>query len=254
MSFDVPAEHYARYMGRWSEPLAEQFADLLDLAPGDRVLDVGSGPGALTDVLVGRQGADHVVAVDPSEPFVASLSSRFPGVDVRRASAETLPLDDDSVDAAAAQLVVHFMRDPAAGVGEMVRVTRAGGVVAACVWDHSGDVGPQSAFWQAAHTLDPDVVDESDLVGSREGDLVRLFEGAGLSGVEGGVLTVRLHFTDVDDWWQPFTLGVGPAGSYVAGLDDAGREALRNACAEMLPSPPFELASSAWCATGRVPR
>ena len=113
----MPAEHYGRYMGRWSEPLAEQFADLLDLAPGQRVLDVGSGPGALTSVLVDRQGAGQVVAVDPSEPFVASLASRFPGVDVRRASAESLPLDDDAVDAAGAQLVVHFMTDPAAGVG-----------------------------------------------------------------------------------------------------------------------------------------
>lgn len=254
MSFDVPAEAYTAFMGRWSEPLAEQFADLLDLAPGQRVLDVGSGPGALTNVLVERQGADHVVAVDPSEPFVASLASRFPGVDVRRAGAESLPLDDATVDAAAAQLVVHFMRDPEAGVGEMVRVTRAGGVVAACVWDHGGDAGPLSAFWTAARTLDPDVVDESDLVGSREGDLVRLFAGAGLSGVEGTVLTVRRRFADVDDWWQPFTLGVGPAGSHVSSLDDAGRDALRSACAEVLPEPPFELASSAWCATGRVPR
>ena len=239
-------------MGRWSEPLAALFADLLDLAPGGRVLDVGSGPGALTRVLVERQGADHVLAADPSEPFVASLESRFPGVDVRRASAESLPFDDDSVDAAAAQLVVHFMRDPAAGLAEMVRVTRRGGVVAACVWDHSGDAGPLSAFWQAARSLAPDVVDESDLVGSREGDLQRLFTAAGLAGVEGGVLTVRRRFADLDDWWLPFTLGVGPAGSHVASLGDADREALRAACAEILPPPPFELAASAWCATGRV--
>ncbi len=102
--------------------------------------------------------------------------------------------------------------------------------------------------------MDPDVVDESDLVGSREGDLVRLFETAELTGIEAGVLTVRRHFDDVDDWWLPFTLGVGPAGAYAASLDDAGREALRSACAEILPPPPFELAASAWYATGRVAR
>jgi SAM-dependent methyltransferase len=254
VSFDVPAEDYTRYMGRWSEPLAGPFADVLDLTPGERVLDVGSGPGALTAVLVERQGADHVVAVDPSEPFVATLAKRFPGLDVRRAGAERLPLDEDTVDAAAAQLVVHFMSDPAAGVGEMLRVTRPGGVVAACVWDHGGDRGPLTPFWKAAHSLASDVVDESELVGSREGDLQRLFVAAGLTEVEESDLTVHRRFLDVDDWWLPLTFGVGPAGAYVAGLDDAGRSALRAACAQLLPSPPFELASSAWCVTGRVPR
>jgi SAM-dependent methyltransferase len=254
VSFDVPAEDYARYMGWWSGPLAKLFADVLDLGPESRVLDVGSGPGALTAVLVERLGPHHVVAIDPSQPFVAALAGRFPDVDVRRATAESLPLSDDAFDAAAAQLVVHFMSDPAAGAGEMVRVTRPGGVVAACVWDHGGGAGPLSPFWQAVHTLDPDAVDESDLVGSREGDLQRLFEVAGLTDVEEGVLTVHRRFVDMDDWWLPVTFGVGPAGAYVAGLDEAGRAALRAACAEVLPPPPFELASSAWCATGRVPR
>ena len=51
MSFDVPADAYGRFMGRFSEPLATQFAAYLRLAPGQRVLDVGCGPGALTAVL-----------------------------------------------------------------------------------------------------------------------------------------------------------------------------------------------------------
>jgi ubiquinone/menaquinone biosynthesis C-methylase UbiE len=254
VSFEVPAEDYTRYMGRWSEPLARLFADVLDLAPGKRVLDVGSGPGALTAVLVERLGPDDVVAVDPSPPFVAALSARFPGLDVRRASAEALPLDDDSVDVAAAQLVVHFMSDPEAGLRDMVRVTRPGGLVAACVWDHAGGTGPLSPFWKAAHTLVPDVVDESGLFGSRQGELQRLFSAVGATDIEEELLTVRHWFVDMDDWWQPFTFGVGPAGSYVAGLDAAGREELRAACVEVLPSPPFEQASSAWCVTGRVAR
>jgi SAM-dependent methyltransferase len=254
VSFEVAAEAYAAFMGRWSEPLAELFADRLDLASGKQVLDVGCGPGALTAVLAQRQGADHVVAVDPSQSFVAAVSARLPGVDVRHSRAEALPFADDAVDVAAAQLVVHFMSDPAAGLREMARVTRPGGLVAACVWDHAGDTGPLSLFWRAVLSLDRDANDESGLAGSREGDLERLFAETGLCDVEGSTLTVRRRFADLDEWWEPFTLGVGPAGEYVASQSEERRRDLRARCGELLPAAPFELASSAWCATGRVAR
>jgi SAM-dependent methyltransferase len=175
-------------------------------------------------------------------------------VEVHHAAAEALPVPDDAFDAVAAQLVVHFMRDPQAGVREMTRVARPGGVVGACVWDNAGDTGPLSLFWRAARSLDPATHDESENAGSQAGDLERLLSAAGLADVEGAVLTIRVPFADVDEWWEPFTLGVGPAGDYVAALDAAGRDELRAACADLLPAPPFELAASAWCATGRVPR
>src|SRR5687768_5463447 len=129
-------------MGRYSVPLAPRFAAFAAVAAPQRVLDVGCGPGALTAELVRRLGPAAVSAVDPSEPFVAAARERHPGVDVRRAAAEQLPCGDGEFDAALAQLVVHFMADPVAGIREMARVTREGGVVAACVWDHAGGQGP----------------------------------------------------------------------------------------------------------------
>src|SRR5512132_3982350 len=150
-------------MGRYSVPLAPQLLDLAEVSAGQRVLDVGCGPGALTTELVGRLGPDNVSAVDPSEPFVAAAKERHPGVDVRLATAEELPFGDGEFDAALAQLVVHFMSDPVAGLREMGRVTRRGGVVAACVWDHEGGTGPLGAFWDAARQLLADVDDESGL-------------------------------------------------------------------------------------------
>src|SRR3954454_18582305 len=163
-------------MGRYSVLLTPQFADLAGVGPGQRVLDVGCGPGALTTELVERVGASNVAAVDPSESFVAAARERHPGVDVQEAPAETLPYADDVFDAALAQLVVHFMADPVQGLTEMARVTRAGGVVAACVWDHAGGRGPLSLFWDVAHRFDPGAADESDLAGAREGHLGELFE------------------------------------------------------------------------------
>ena len=113
MSFDVPADAYDQFMGRFSEPLAGQFADWLRLVPGQRVLDVGCGPGALTEVLVAKLGVGSVSAVDPSESFAAAVRERMPGVDVRFGVAEALPWADDVFDCAAAQLVVHLMSRPA---------------------------------------------------------------------------------------------------------------------------------------------
>jgi SAM-dependent methyltransferase len=240
-------------MGRYSEPLATEFARQLELREGQRALDVGCGPGALTAQLVARLGSPSVCAVDPSTSFVDAMRSRFADVDVRCGPAETLPFADGEFDVTAAQLVVHFMADPVVGLAEMARVTRRGGIVAACVWDHSDrGSGPLSLFWAAVRQLDPQARDESGLAGSREGHLAELFEQAGLRDVRSSVLTVRVGHDTFDDWWEPFTLGVGPAGAYVSGLDAEQRSALAAQCAQLLPTPPFEVTASAWSACARV--
>jgi ubiquinone/menaquinone biosynthesis C-methylase UbiE len=138
VGFAVGADAYDRFMGRYSAPLAPVFAEFAAVVDGQRVLDVGCGPGALTAELTKRLGPTAVCAVDPSAAFVAAVHARYPAVDVRRATAEHLPFEDGVFDATLAQLVVHFMDDPVSGLREMARVTRQRGVVAACVWDHHG--------------------------------------------------------------------------------------------------------------------
>ncbi|MDT4925100.1 MAG: hypothetical protein QOG01_2813 [Pseudonocardiales bacterium] len=252
MSFNVTAEAYARFMGRFSVPLADEFVTLVDPRPRRRALDVGCGPGALTALLVERLGASAVCAIDPSEPFVAAARARFPGVDVQQGAVEDLPYGDATFDVTLAQLVVHFMADPLAGVREMRRVTRPGGLLAASVWDDGGDRSPLSVFWRAAREMDPTSPGESLLAGTAEGQLVDLFTAAGLEDVQQSVLTIRVGFTSFDEWWEPFTLGVGPAGAHVAGLDAPQRAELEQRCAAGLPEAPFELEASAWVATGRT--
>jgi SAM-dependent methyltransferase len=252
MSFAVAAEAYDRFMGRYSKPLASGFADFAGVVPGQRVVEVGAGPGALTGVLAGLIGPHAVTAVEPSEPFVGALRERYPGVTVVHGPAETLPFEDASFDTAIAQLVVHFMSDPAAGIGEMRRVTRRGGVVAACVWDHAGGSGPLARFWAAARELDAGVADESELPGAREGDLERLLREAGLGDVEATLLTVEIEHESFEEWWEPFTLGIGPAGAYVQGLTPDARDRLRERCREVHPEAPFVVSASAWAARGVV--
>jgi SAM-dependent methyltransferase len=252
VTFDVTADAYTRFMGRFSEPLAVLFLESADLRAGQRVLDVGCGPGALTAQLVQRLGTDAVSAIDPSPSFVAALGARFPEVDVQSGVAEQLPFADDSFDAALAELVVHFMDDPVSGLREMARVTRPGGLVAACVWDHAGGRSPLTTFWQAVHDTDPAAVDEADLAGARDGHLVQLCESAGLRRIASSLLTVTVPFATFEQWWEPFTLGVGPAGAYVARLDQPGTQVLRTRCAELLPPPPFTVAASAWSVQARA--
>jgi SAM-dependent methyltransferase len=254
MTFVVAADAYDRFMGRYSVQLAPQLADLAGVAPGQSVVDVGCGPGALTGELVDRLGAAAVAAVDPSEPFVAAARERHPGVDVRLAPAEELPFADAAFDAALAQLVVHFMADPVAGLREMARVTRNDGLVAACVWDHAGGRAPISTLWEAAHERDPDVSDESDLAGAREGHLAELLSAAGLRKVTTSVLSVSIEHPSFEDWWEPFELGVGPAGAYVATLDNEGRAAVRERCRVLLGEPPIVMRASAWASRGIVER
>ncbi|MEN3219783.1 class I SAM-dependent methyltransferase [Mycolicibacterium porcinum] len=248
MGFIVPPDAYTRFMGRYAEPLAQSFVAFSGVGAGDSVLDVGCGPGALTAQLL-SVGA-RVAAIDPSPPFVDAIRARFPGTDVRRATAEQLPYDAAAFDAALAQLVVHFMTDPVLGIGQMARVTRRGGVIAACVWD--GPTGALAPFWEAVHRIDPDAEDEALLSGAHRGHLTEIFEAAGLRDVDEHPLTVDLTHPTFEDWWEPYTFGVGPAGDYVQGLDDAGRARLESVARDYLGPGPFTVSATAWAARGKV--
>jgi SAM-dependent methyltransferase len=253
MSFEVPAEAYDAFMGRYSRHLSSQMADLAGVAQGKIVLDVGCGPGALTTELAARVGAEAVTAVDPSEHFVLATMSRVPGATVERASAENLPLPDDRFDAALAQLVVHFMNDPEAGLREMGRVTKPGGAVAACVWDHAaGGTGPLSVYYDALHEVDPSRPNESMRPGTRPGHLVELFRSAGLGELEEVTLVARVEHPSFEEWWAPFELGVGPIAAVFEELGPERVAAIRERCRELLPAPPFTVEARAWAVCARA--
>ena len=246
MAFDVGADAYDKFMGRYSVQLSPQFADFGGVAAGDHVLDVGCGPGALTAELLQRGAV--VSAADPSPQFVAAARERYPDVDVQQATAEELPYADGSFDEVLAQLVVHFMDEPVHGLSEMARVTRNGGVVAACVWDIAGDRAPITPYWQAAKALDPTTQDERR-AGAGEGQLPELFRQAGLEDVEETPLPVQVQHPTFEEWWLPFTLGVGPAGAHYQQLDPAHQQALEQHLREQLGQP-VELEARAWAARG----
>jgi SAM-dependent methyltransferase len=255
-TFQKSGAAYDAFMGRYSRPLATLFADAAGVAAGQSALDVGCGPGALTAVLVERLGTDAVAAFDPSEPFVATCGARHPGVDVRHGRAEAIPFDDDRFDVALAQLVLHFVSDPAAAAGELRRVVRGGGVVAACVWDFAEEMEMLRCFWDAANATDPAAPDEArTLRFGRPGELADWLEDAGYADVTETTLAVASEYEDFDELWSGFLAGIGPAGAYCVSLPEARRSALRDELFRRVgePAGAFTLGAMARTARGRVP-
>jgi ubiquinone/menaquinone biosynthesis C-methylase UbiE len=255
VDFTSSADKYDRFMGRYTRTLAPALANAAGVEGGMRVLDVGCGPGGLTEALAARVGADNVAAIDPAPQFAAACRERNPGAEVRVGGAEELPWPDGSFDATLASLVIAFMRDADRGVREMARVTRPGGTVAACMWDiPGGGMTMLSTFWRVVRELDPDAVGERARPGVAEGDLAERFRRAGLEGVFEGSLEATADYASFDDFWEPFTFGVGPAGEYFASLA-AGRQAqLREAVRMAMPDGgAFTLTARAWFARGTAP-
>ncbi len=242
--FNVSDTAYDNFMGRFSVRLAPLFADFAGVEPGRRALDVGAGTGALTSELV-RRGVD-VAAADPSPTFVAALHERLPGISVHEASAEGLPWPDEAFDASLAQLVLTFMRDAHAGVAEMQRVTRRGGVVAACMWDREG-MEMLAAIHRTQHALDPSRPTPEQLTNYRTREEIEALFG---TGVEMELLEVEAGYTGVDEFWDALADGAGPAGAWAASLDDDGRARAREEIARQLGEPQgaFTLAGRAWAA------
>ncbi|MDX6585213.1 MAG: hypothetical protein QOI10_4397 [Solirubrobacterales bacterium] len=250
-AFVVSAESYDRLMGRYLPTLAPALADAAGIRGPARLLDVGAGPGGLTRELAHRAGADNITAIDPSPPFVAACRERNPGVRVHQGVAEDLPFPDATFDATLASLVVGFMDDPGRGLREMARVTRPAGTVAVCFWDLDR-MPALRIFWTAAARLDPDVTGEQHRPGAAPGELATLLRQAGLHNVREDVLQAHADYTDFDDWWNPYTLGVGPIGTYYNARTTAERIALRDECRRLLgrPAGRFTLHASCWFAAG----
>lgn len=255
-TFAVAGTTYDSFMGRYSGPLGEPFVEAAGVAPGATALDVGCGPGALTGTLVSRLGAHAVSACDPSPSFRDACAARHPGVEVKLGRAEELPFDDDVVDHALAQLVLHFVTDPTAAATEMARVVRPGGTVAACVWDFAEGMEMLRFFWDAALSLDPDAPDEArTLRFGRSGEIAELFASVALEDVTESTLDVASTYSSFDELWSGFLAGVGPAGAYCTSLGEAAQEELRGALFLRCGSPdgPLTLRAVARCAVARVP-
>ena len=222
----------------------------------------GSGTGSLAFAIAERNGRARVLGIDPSKEYVAYASSKNPFPD--RASfevgdAQQLHFPDASFDAALSLLVFNFIPDPKKALLELRRVTKPGGKLSAAVWDYGAGMRMLRMFWDAVAGLDPgaEKLDEKHMPLCRAGELSELWRQGGLENVREQSIDIRMRFESLADYWDPFLLGQGPAGSYVRRLDSDRLQALRDEVKRRLSLPgehtPFVLPARVWLVRGTVP-
>jgi SAM-dependent methyltransferase len=252
---------YERFMGRWSRDLAPLLVRFARVRDGDHLLDIGSGTGALAAAVSVAAPSSRVLGIEPAAPYVAFAQARHGSARVtfEQGDAQQLRLADATFDRTLSLLVVNFIPDPAKALDEMVRVTRAGGTIAAAVWDYGHGMEMLRVFWDEAIALNPamEARDERHMPLCRSGELAALWRSHRLQDVVEEALTIQTAFSSFDDYWAPFLEKQGPAGAYVAGLSDGDREQLRLRLRRRLLGDAADrrivLRARAWAVRGTVP-
>ena len=256
------ARAYERFMGRWSRNMAPLLVRFAGVRDGDDVLDVGSGTGALTAAVVEVAPSSRIAGIDPSAPYVALARSQHesPRISFEVGDAQQMRFGTASFDRVLSLLVVNFIPDARKALGEMKRVTKPKGTIAAAVWDYGDGMEMLRVFWDEAVALHPASAskDERHMRFCRPGELAALWREAGLLDVVEDGLTIETRFASFDDFWSPFLEKQGPAGAYTASLASADREALRLRVRKRLlgngPDKAFTLHARAWAVRGTVRR
>ena len=249
---------YEPYVGRWSRLVAQQFLAWLTVPKESRWVDVGCGTGALSQTILDLASPVSVKGVDLSEAFVqfARDHIRDKRAEFTVGNAMSLPGEDESCDAAVSGLVLHFVPQPEKAAGEMARVTRAGGTVAAYLWDYAGKMQMMRYFWDAAVALDPEAIEFDEAVKSpicKPKAMEELWQSVGLADVESRAIDVPTHFRDFDDYWSPFLNGNAPAPRYAMSLSEEKRDELRDFIRASLPvnaDGSIDLIARAWAVRG----
>lgn len=237
---------YEPYVGRWSRLVAQQFLEWLAAPPGKRWLDVGSGTGALSETILEMSNPTEILGIDRSEGFVQHAQSRNTDsrVQFRVGDAQDLRVEPGTFDVIVSGLVLNFVPKPEVMVSEMAQAAKAGGLVAAYVWDYAGKMQFMRHFWNAAAALDSHALelDEGRRFPLNQPEpLKQLFEATGLRKVQARAIEIATHFADWDDFWSPFLGGQGPAPAYVLSLAPERRAALEE---RLRASVPFALDGS----------
>ena len=252
------ADAYERYMGRWSRLLAPSLVEFSEVREGDAVLDVGCGTGALALAVRDAKKTVEVTGIDPSSAYVAEARDKNadPRLHFATGDAQALNFSDARFDRTMSLLVVNFIPDRERALKEMVRVTKPGGIVSAAVWDYGEGMQMLRVFWDEAVRLDAAAAtrDEAHMPLCKKGELAAAWRRAGLYDVRETSLGVTLRFGSFDDYWEPFRLGQGPAGAYVAQLPRERQtelgERLRRRLLGAEPDHPIELRASVWAVRG----
>ena len=251
---------YDHYMGRWSRRIAAKFVAWLAPPRDVAWLEIGCGTGALTATILAECAPRSILAIDPSQEFVAYARSAIDDARARFevADARKLPAKDASIDVVTSALVLNFIPDRPSALAETRRVLKPNGLLSFYVWDYpGGGIGFIDAFWKAAAEVDPraGALDEGKRFPfcTRDG-LAEICRDADFRSVAVEPIEIETVFPDFGAFWQPFTLGAGPAPGYCVNLAEDHRAALKARLADALGTDgPIRLIARAWAVKAHRP-
>lgn len=254
---------YARFMGRWSGPVASAFLEHVPVPERGTWLDVGCGTGELLGAVVRSRHPRRAVGIDLSHDHVVAARQRWRGLtDIAMfevGSAQQLPHPAASFEGVVSGLLLNFVPDPEAALAEMARVARPGGTLGVYLWDYDYPDFFLTRFWAAVEQVlgRRAAGDERQRwpVCSPQGLTLLTTRQARLSDVAVFPLTTTTVFGDVAELWDSLGLGVGPAGTVMGTLDHGQRQAVRVALEERLPATSdgaVHLSARAWAFAATV--
>jgi trans-aconitate methyltransferase len=251
---------YEQYMGRWSRLVAARFLAWLAMPPALRWLDIGCGTGALTAAIINTCTPQQVFGIEPSPGFLAKARERLQDqATLLTGDFLNIPREVWSSDVVVSGLVLNFVPNLSEGLVHLKGAIKAGGIIAAYVWDYARGMELMRYFWDAAVMLNPAAspLDEGIRFPiCHPSALEESFLHAGFTEVEVAPIEIPTSFRNFDDFWAPFLGGQGPAPSYVSSLAEDDRRELREQLRKNLPvqaDGSIQLVARAWAVRGKVP-
>jgi SAM-dependent methyltransferase len=231
-AWEQRVDGFAGFFGAVTGRLVEPLLDLAGVGPGTRVLDVATGPGYVA-AEAARRGAT-VCGVDVAEAMVARAAAEHPGVEFRRADAQSLPFEDGAFDAVVGNFgLPHFGR-PELAVAEGARVLATGGRLALTTWDVPAEMRMFGVFLEAVREAGagppdglppgPDVFRFAD-----DGEFRRLLEAPGLVDVEVRRVAFTHPLESSGEFWNALERGTVRMASLIHDQPEETRERIRAA-------------------------
>ncbi len=255
---------YDQFMGRWSRLIAPRLIEFAEIPDYSQILDVGCGTGSLTCTIAELKPHCHIIGIDASKEYIIYARSHrlIDRVSFEIGDAQNLMFSDAEFDNILSLFVLNFIPNPKRALYEMKRVTRPGGVITAAVWDYGDRMDMLRLFWDAATTVDPRAakLHERNMPLCREGDLSGLWRDVGLEHIYEQSLEIEMKFRSLQDYWEPFLVGQGPAGAYVKQIASRSsylpliRDEVKRRLLLHEETDPFTLHARAWAVRGSVPK